>query len=254
MLTDRVPRGWFADYNNKLTKYSRTDSEHSSTTSMVLLPPPDVRRVLLKKTHQYQGQQPHRQEPGQQVHNKAQRPEISPHNTMIIGDYTSVVFLNSNKWLVQAFGNATFQSMTDAIIEESVKADKKYVFVQLGGNQIRSANKQLVFNQLLKLIIVIRDKSPDSKIFVVGVLPRPIENDSAKPFIVKFNRWLKSACDRMGSFYANITFIPAQLSFIDGKGPKLQYYDEQDKLTLNNIGARLFKEILFTHAGFVKNT
>ena len=183
----------------------------------------------------------------------AGRPEISPENTTLIGDYISVALLNSRSWLVQVFGNATFQSTTDKIIEQSLTVDKKYIFLQIGGNQIRSASKHSTFNQLLKTVTAVRQYNHDCKIFVVGVLPRPVENESAKPFIIKFNRWLKSACDRINAFFANVKFIPAQLSFIDSTGPKLQYFNSDDLLTLNELGADLLKRMLFSHAGFVRN-
>ena len=57
----------------------------------------------------------------------------------------------------------------------------------------------------------------------------------------------------MSSFYANVKYIPAQLSFIDGRGPKMQYFNQEDKFTLNEVGAYLLKEVLFAHTGFIKN-
>ena len=63
--------------------------------------------------------------------------QISNQNTMIIGDYIAVVFPEFQaQWLVQAIGNATFQSMVDLICHEAIILKHRYIFIQLGGNQI----------------------------------------------------------------------------------------------------------------------
>ena len=132
---------------------------------------------------------------------------ISNLNTTLIGDYVSVVFPEyHDKWLVQVFGNATFQSTLDNIIAEKIIVNRKYVFIQLGGNQLRTSSKENVFKSLLSVVLAIRDKNADARIFVVGVLPCPIENTSAKPLIMFFNRWLRDACERIMKILGKIKF------------------------------------------------
>ena len=100
---------------------------------------------------------------------------ISNLNTTLIGDYISAVFPEYHAtWLVQAFGNVTFQSVLDMIIKDELIIERKYILPQLGGNQMRSATKQGVFKSLLEVIIAIRDKNDDSRIFIIPVLPRPV--------------------------------------------------------------------------------
>ena len=68
-----------------------------------------------------------------------QNVQISSANTTLIGDYISTVFPeHSSKWLVQAQGNVTFTSVLNLIQENLITVDRKYVFLQLGGNQLRT--------------------------------------------------------------------------------------------------------------------
>ena len=235
-----------------------------------LPPPPDIRRVEIASEADpaLPSSQPHsqfsleqqvipeqRQEPiTVQPKRAGSRIEISNLNTTLIGDYISAVFPEyDSKWLVQAIGNATFASTFDNIMSDNIIVNRKYIFLQLGGNQIRSANKESVFNALLKVVLAIREKNKESRVFVVGVLPCPVEDVNAKPLVMMFNRRLLNAVERVDEIIHKVKFIPAHLSFIDGQGPKLHLFNEDDKLTLNSVGAALLQAVLFKHAGFVRN-
>ena len=127
---------------------------------------------------------------------------ISWINTTIIGDYIASVFPEfSTSWLVQAQGNATLGSVADMIKQGLVTVDRKYLFLQLGGNQILSAENNVIFSALLNLVILIRERCKESRIFVLEVLPRPVENDNAKPYICKINRWLANAVERLDKMF-----------------------------------------------------
>ena len=179
--------------------------------------------------------------------------EISNLKTTLIGDYVSVVFPEYHpKWLVQAFGNAMLKSTLDGIIKEKIMVNRKYMFIQLGGNHIRSTTKDTVFKEILSVVIAIRDKNAEAWIFVVAVLPRLVENDNVKPYIVVFNHWLRNATECIMSIFSKVKFIPAQLSFLGPVGPCLVYFAE-DQLKLNELGLWVFQDVLFHHAGFIKN-
>ena len=70
---------------------------------------------------------------------------ISPYNTTLIGDYIATAFKGTdNKWLVQATGNAMFQSVIRDVEHDTIKVDKKYIFIALGHNQLHTLNKGVI--------------------------------------------------------------------------------------------------------------
>ena len=185
---------------------------------------------------------------------QALKPLISNLNTTLIGDYIAVVFPEYHQhWLVQAVGNATFQSVTKAVTQDELIVNRKNIFVQLGGNQIRSATRSVVFRSVFELVAVIKQKNTDCKIYLVGVLPRPIENDQVCKQVMMYNRWLWNTAERIWKIFGEIIFLPAQLKFIGSNGPRMELFNMDDKLTLNQAGVKLLKAILFQLAGFVKN-
>ena len=86
----------------------------------------------------------------------------------------------------------------------------------------------------------------------MGILPRPVDNEQAKPLITTMNRWIRNAAEKMDVMFQKVRFLPVQLHFIDGTTPKIQYFND-DKLTVNAVGAKILKQVIFQLAGFVKN-
>ena len=156
----------------------------------ILPPPPDVRNVIIDQPASCHRQKFQAEtetvsirhiEPSlkhQAVAGSSRKLEISCANTTLIGDYTSVVFSSADaRWLVQAQGNATLSS-TLALIHDGILAiDRCYIFIQLGGNQVRSAEKGTVYSKVLDLVVAIRNKNPQSRIYFITVLPRVIDNE-----------------------------------------------------------------------------
>ena len=100
------------------------------------------------------------EEPKEQVKKNM---NISNLNTTLIGDYAATVFPEYNThWLVQATGNATFESVIKAINDGLLIADRRYVFVMLGGNQLRAATKTSVFRNVMEMVVAIRDRAAES--------------------------------------------------------------------------------------------
>ena len=197
-------------------------------------------------------QQPEERRPViQQGHQR--RLEISSANTTLIGDYVATVYPEfHNKWLVQAQGNATFGSTLELIKQGLVTVDRRYVFFALGGNQIHSANAESMFNWVLNLVVIVREKSKESRIFFNGILPRPVDNDQVKYLIAKANRWLANSIDRISKLFCKVSFLPVQLEFLNGNVPKQQLYSD-DRLTLNEAGAAQYRATVFRLAGFMPN-
>ena len=134
-----------------------------------------------------------------------QQTHITNLNTTIIGDYIAAVYPEyQDKWLVQAIGNATFSSTLDAIVKDSLIINRKNIFLQLGGNQVRTSNKSSVHKQMLAVIIAIRKTNPEARIFVVGVLPWPIENQQVKTQVMMFNRWLHDVAEHIDKLFARV--------------------------------------------------
>ena len=172
----------------------------------ILPPPPDVRKVKYKELQAMdkpdwmsmdvpeQGtefgvvQQERKHNKKTAIKTPTNRPEITNLNTTFIGDYTATIFPPYNvKWLVQATGNATFSSTIENIKNGQIVVDRKYIFIQLGGNQLRMADKVSVFRNVMETTVAIRDRSPESRIFFLAVLPRIVDNKEIKPLLVKFN-------------------------------------------------------------------
>ena len=265
MLSGPPPPLHGNSYKASDNKYSKkTNKGFNNFIRHILPPPPDTRRVLMvhppHKSHEAQQIEQIQHSPQQALQStQAQQQErkisISAHNTMLIGDYISAVFpADLQLMLVQAIGNATFQSTADLICADAIQVCHRYIFLQLGGNQIRSMDKEKVFKAALTVVIAIRERSPESRIFMLGVLPKPVENDSAKVHIMKFNRWLSIAVKRIDALFHRVKFLPVQLPFLNASGPIMEYYNSDDQLTLNQAGAEVLRRAIFRLAGFVKNT
>ena len=172
----------------------------------ILPAPPDIRRVVVKQPTALQlpdwaqvdvpepppefgvGNVLKQQQGKPMVGAGSGRLDINSGNTMIIGTYISAVFPKHNRhWLVQAQGNAMFESTMEKIKQLEVVVDRRYIFIELGSNQIRMADKEKVFQWILQLTVVIRERNKESRIYYVGVLPRPVENEEARPKIIMFN-------------------------------------------------------------------
>ena len=217
-------------------------------SKLFLPPPPDIRKVVFH--------------PEETVANIRATPDsglqpsvIANANTTIIGDYSSVVFLDKEQhWLVQAQGNATYSSVIALIKQGLIQVDRRYIFVQLGGNHIRSAKKSKVYMQVVQLIQAIRRIRADSRIFLVAVLPRMQDDKEAKPYIIKFNKWLATSVQEADKLFGKVKFLPVQLRFILQGAPNQQFFDMKNPLLLNQEGAAMLKMELFKLAGFAKNS
>ena len=180
--------------------------------------------------------------------------EISCANTTLIGDYTSVKFSSLDpRWLVQAQGNATLASTLALIKDGMIAVDRWYIFLQLGGNQVRSADKQKIYSQVLDIVVAIGNKNANSHIYFVAVLPRIIDNTDIKPFIMNFNRGLAAAVHQVNIIFERIRFLPVQLRFLNEIVPRREMFDEQNPLLLSQLGVELFQKAVFQLTGFVRN-
>ena len=179
-------------YNNACRNRSSSSNRtgFANFVRSILPPPPDQRRVILKEisntrtgselrgSHDQQQQEnvggsTHHQVVPQTVTYAKKRTEISALNTTLIGDYIATIFPEyQSKWLVQASGNATFDSVLQGIKQSLIMVDRTCVFVQLGGNQIRSADACNTFTNLLNVVVAIREVRKDSRIFVVGIFAK----------------------------------------------------------------------------------
>ena len=238
-------------YSNKYSMSS--DPGFTSFVKSILPPPPDIRKVVLQNISN-KGDVTTIHTPHKPREASAKKMEISALNTTLVGDYIASVFPEySSKWLVQAQGNATFASVVEAIQQDVVTVDRRYVFFQLGGNQIRSADAHNTFNNVLNLVAMVRNRKADSRIYFIAVLPRPVENDQVKVLVMKSNRWISHAVERVNNMMGRVTFLPVQLKFLNGSQPRMEFFHADDRLTLNTAGALMFKEEVFKLAGFVRN-
>ena len=64
---------------------------------------------------------------------------------------------------------------------------------------------------------------------------------------------MSNAVKKITMFFPRVRYLPVQIKFINENGPIMNLFKEDDKLTLNELGAKLFKKTVFEMAGFVKN-
>ena len=97
---------------------------------------------------------------------------INKNNTTIIGDYVAGAFsVSDSKWLVQAFGNATFESIMEKIQQHEIIVDRKYIFIILGHNQLWSSTKKGLGDAVLQLVLAIHQRNVGCRIYFSALLP-----------------------------------------------------------------------------------
>ena len=214
-----------------------------------LPPPPDIRKVVLNQATEMV---PSSQAPS--IRQSANAKEvISSGNTTVIGDYVAAAFSqHDSKWLVQATGNATMNTVLQGINKGDITVDRHYIFIVIGHNQLQSSSKGSVIFSVKQIVASIRNKNPAAKIFFSALLPRPVDNDTVKPLIVKFNRALCAAIHEVQKRDIRVLLLPVQHQFIVDSKPVMQYYNE-DGFSLSDQGAACLKKELFRLAGFLQN-
>ena len=106
---------------------------------------------------------------------------------------------------------------------------------------------------VLELVIEVRKISQESCIFFIGVLPRIVDNEDIKPYIVRFNRWLSVAVTQVDTLFERVKFLPVHIKFLNSSEPRRELFHQDDLFTLNEAGAKLLRNEIFRLAGFVKN-
>ena len=104
----------------------------------------------------------------------------------------------------------------------------------------------------MEMVVAVREKRPDSMVYFLGILPRPAEDEEAKPYLVKVNRWIMDAVSRLQNIFERVKLLLVQLKFITRNGPHRELFNEEG-ITLNQQGALVFKKEVFRLAGFAVN-
>ena len=113
----------------------------------------------------------------------------------------------------------------EKIKNKIITVDRKYIFFELGANQVRTVSAELVEKWILDLVITVRDLNKHCKMYFVGVLLHPVENEEIKPYIMKFNRWLTAAVNRMQLLMGRINMVSVQLRYLGASGPRLHLFN-----------------------------
>ena len=254
-----------------LKEYKRKGTSTDRGSRCLLPPPPDERKVVLQaesaRTTQYYAQDEvtpakHQSEiqktvqqilVDMQIEKKPEMQLISKLNTTIIGDHVIAAFNDSDsKWTVQSTGNATFQSVIKQLAVGLIDVSKKYVFIVLGNNQVRTANRNAIISLIDTLVTDIRKENQDTKIFFAGVLPRPVDNKELKVALVNINRWIALAVARVVRSQPRVHYLAVQHKFLENGTPITHMFD-QDGFMLSPAGAALLRRSLLEMAGFRKN-
>ena len=240
---------------------SRDNEQHCRESSRRVLPlPPDVRNVILMQQNLSamlpdwlkEDQPSNKEQFAVPVQSNVQQINkmVSSGNTTLIGDYIAASFpVHDKKWLIQASGNATIGFIIQAIKEDNITVDRRYIFITVGHNQVRSITRGEINNYFTQLIQVIRKKNAQCKIFVTMLLPRLVDNDEMKPVIIKFNRVLSQIMGKINWNDHRVLLLAVQHSFIKDAVP-IQHYYNQDRYTPSKAGASTLKKPMFELAGF----
>ena len=176
---------------------------------------------------------------------------ISSGNTTLIGDKMAAAFDKHDPlWLVQVSGNETFQTVLQKILDGEVTVQRKYVFIQIGSNQVQLGTRSMVYRLIGRIVQAIRQVNKNARVFFVGVLPRPIDNEQVKPKICEFNRFLAGAVKNVKD--GMVKYVPIQIHFLRGQLPRMEFY-QPDRVLLNKEGAAQLRKRLFEAAGFKAN-
>ena len=93
--------------------------------------------------------------------NRALNDNISSANTTLIGDQVANSFkIHDVKWLVQAEDRATVGSVMKNIQDDTYTCQRRYVFINIGHNQLDMAHRNTIKPMFQSLIKLIRDKKP----------------------------------------------------------------------------------------------
>ena len=158
---------------------------------------------------------------------------VSSGNTTIIGDYIPTCYsMHDRKWLVQAKGNETLDSVYQAIVQKSITVDRHYIFLMVGHNQVHALFKTQVMHKYQAVVTLIRNINGHAKIFVATLLPRPVDNMQAKLQIIKFNRALAQMVTKMKKKDPRVILLPVQHKFVIDSQPDISLYNS-DLFTLN---------------------
>jgi lysophospholipase L1-like esterase len=125
-------------------------------------------------------------------------------------------------------------------LDEVIESKPKKIFIEIGINDIRkNYSIDSSFINYVKIIVTIKRKSPETKIYIQSLLP---STKSLNSKIIDFNKRLKDYCVKN-----NIEFIDLYSSFVSGQilNP---IYDCGDNLHLSGSGylewCRLIKDYI----------
>ena len=147
-------------------------------------------------------------------------------------------------------GNLTFQTAVDYISKSKIVIDRKNIFIALGSNQIYSATKDNVNKWVNRLINTIDCLNSNCKIYFVPVLPRPIDNQQVKPYIIAVNKMIHACVKKCAK--QHVQFLSIQNFFVKNGVPDPRLY-ENDKVSLNTDGCTKLRTLVFEAVGFKKN-
>ncbi len=121
-------------------------------------------------------------------------------------------------------------------LDDVIKGKPSKLFIEIGINDIRyfiPSDTSLKYTD--KIIIKTKTRSPQTKIFIIGLLPcSAIKNE----LVINYNKKLKQLCDKH-----NIAFIDS-FSKLNEKGSLNANYDCGDGLHLNGTGYVTWSSVL----------
>lgn len=137
---------------------------------------------------------------------------------------------------VVAFPGANISRLTSKVQRNPHLLERKNTILHVGTNDISSLSELEILSEFNNLITVIQSLS-ETKVFLSGILPRPVDYARTKKKVKEVNRLLKCLCaDRRVSFLH--TFRP----FFKGGEPIRELFAVRDGgLHLNCEGTRRLK-------------
>ena len=174
-------------------------------------------------------------------------------NTTLIGDVVfSALVAQQKAWQVQIIGNVTLQAAVDYVQNGTFDVSHRYIFLAIGSNQVYTSNQHDVSKFLHRLVFTIISINAEAKLFIIPVLPRPVDDTQVKQYIIDFNRMLSNATKKLAAESINVMFLSIQNCFLRAGKADDRWYS-RDLVSLNQQGCSRLRNMVFEAAGFKKN-
>lgn len=140
--------------------------------------------------------------------------------------------IRGRRYLLQAFPGADIFDLEYYILNGYVRLDFDILLIHVGTNNINNcqiADFDYRFNRLISSIQ--RLLAPHTQLLFSAILPRPVDYDYTKNFVVAVNKLLRGICSRR-----NVQFIKTYKAVVKFGEPITELFSTMCRLHLSHPG------------------